>query len=149
LLCFSIENGVFAQPVLLPGARMFPFGTVRKLTQVSDEAPMNHNELSATQWEMRRERRTRLRIVNQQEVLAQLLVQQSAGPPGRVELMGSRIGDADAEATRIYGEACDAGPEFYYFFRTLDSYDAFGDNTTLMMDAESDFFRCFQTAVQP
>ena len=56
---------------------------------------------------------------------------------------------ADAEATRIHGEAYDAGPEFYYCFRTLDSYDAFGENTTQMMDAESDFFRCLQTAVQP
>jgi membrane protease subunit HflC len=59
------------------------------------------------------------------------------------------IGDADAEATRIYGEAYGADPEFYSFFRTLESYDALGENTTLMIDADSDFFRYIQTAEQP
>jgi membrane protease subunit HflC len=51
------------------------------------------------------------------------------------------IGKADAEATRIYGRAFGADPEFYAFFRTLESYDAIGDNTTLMIRADSDFFR--------
>jgi membrane protease subunit HflC len=51
------------------------------------------------------------------------------------------IGKADAEATRIYGRAFGADPEFYAFFRTLESYDAIGDNTTLMIKADSDFFR--------
>ncbi len=50
-------------------------------------------------------------------------------------------GDADAEATRIYGEAFGADPEFYSFFRTLESYRALGDNSTLMLRADSDFFR--------
>lgn len=55
------------------------------------------------------------------------------------------IGKADAEATRIYGRAFGADPEFYAFFRTLESYDALGENTTLMIDANSDFFRYLQT----
>jgi membrane protease subunit HflC len=55
------------------------------------------------------------------------------------------IGGADAEATRIYGEAYGADPEFYAFFRTLESYDALGENTTLMIDANSDFFRYLQS----
>lgn len=59
------------------------------------------------------------------------------------------IGRADAEATRIYGEAYGADPEFYSFFRTLESYDAIGENTTLMIDAQSDFFRYLQTAAEP
>jgi membrane protease subunit HflC len=50
-------------------------------------------------------------------------------------------GDADAEATRIYGIAFGADPEFYSFFRTLESYHALGDNSTLMLRADSDFFR--------
>jgi len=58
------------------------------------------------------------------------------------------IGAADAEATRIYGEAFGADPEFYAFFKTLESYRALGQNTTLMIDAESDFFRYLQS-VQP
>jgi membrane protease subunit HflC len=55
------------------------------------------------------------------------------------------IGKADAEATRIYGRAFGADPEFYAFFRTLESYDAMGGNTTLMIKADSDFFRYLQT----
>ena len=50
-------------------------------------------------------------------------------------------GNADAEATRIYGEAFGADPEFYAFFRTLESYRALGENSTLMLSADSDFFR--------
>jgi membrane protease subunit HflC len=55
------------------------------------------------------------------------------------------IGKADAEATRIYGRAYGADPEFYAFFRTLESYDAIGENTTLMIKADSDFFRYIQS----
>jgi len=50
-------------------------------------------------------------------------------------------GNADAEATRIYGDAFGADPEFYAFFRTLESYRALGANSTLMLKADSDFFR--------
>lgn len=50
-------------------------------------------------------------------------------------------GRADAEATRIYGEAFGADPEFYSFFRTLESYRVLGENSTLMLRADSDFFR--------
>lgn len=50
-------------------------------------------------------------------------------------------GTADAEATRIYGEAYGVEPEFYSFFRTLESYRALGRNSTIMLKADSDFFR--------
>ena len=50
-------------------------------------------------------------------------------------------GDADAEAIRIYGEAYGADPEFYAFTRTLDTYKKLGENATLMIRADSDFFR--------
>jgi modulator of FtsH protease HflC len=50
-------------------------------------------------------------------------------------------GDADAEAIRIYGEAFGADPEFYAFIRTLDTYKALGNNSTLMIRADSDLFR--------
>lgn len=50
-------------------------------------------------------------------------------------------GEADAEAIRIYGEAFGADPEFYAFTRTLDTYKMLGDNATLMIKANSDFFR--------
>ncbi|MCB1640191.1 MAG: protease modulator HflC, partial [Xanthomonadales bacterium] len=50
-------------------------------------------------------------------------------------------GRADAEATRIYGESFGADPEFYAFFRTLETYRTMGENTTLMLDADSEYFR--------
>ena len=55
-------------------------------------------------------------------------------------------GEADAEATRIYGEAFGADAEFYAFFRTLESYRALGENSTLMLKADSDFFRYLEEA---
>lgn len=58
-------------------------------------------------------------------------------------------GKADAEATRTYGAAYGADPEFFAFFRTLESYKAIGKNTTLMIDAHSEFFRYLQTIRQP
>jgi len=50
-------------------------------------------------------------------------------------------GNADAEATGIYGRAYGEDPEFYSFFRTLESYRALGRNSTIMLNADSDFFR--------
>jgi membrane protease subunit HflC len=55
------------------------------------------------------------------------------------------IGLADAEATRIYGEAYGQDPEFYEFSRTLESYRMLGSNTTLMIDADSEFFRYLES----
>jgi len=55
------------------------------------------------------------------------------------------IGDADAEATRIYGAAYGQDPAFYAFSKTLESYSTLGENTTLMIDAESDFFRFLES----
>lgn len=55
------------------------------------------------------------------------------------------IGAADAEATRIYGDAFGADPEFYTFFKTLETYQAIGSNTTLMLDADSEFFRYIES----
>ena len=54
-------------------------------------------------------------------------------------------GNADAEAIKIYGEAFGADPEFYAFLRTLETYSALGDNTTLMIRADSDFFRYLES----
>jgi len=54
-------------------------------------------------------------------------------------------GKADGEATKIYGEAFGADPEFYAFFRTLESYFALGENSTLMIDSDSEFFRYIES----
>jgi len=51
-------------------------------------------------------------------------------------------GRADAEATRIYSEAFGADPEFYAFFRTLESYDeSLGEDVTFVIGGNSDYFR--------
>jgi modulator of FtsH protease HflC len=54
-------------------------------------------------------------------------------------------GRADAEATRIYNEAFGADPEFYSFFRTLESYStSVGPEVTMIINADSDYFRYFR-----
>lgn len=50
-------------------------------------------------------------------------------------------GEADAEATKIYAEAYGADPEFYEFFRTLESYRrTLKTDTTLFLDTDSAYF---------
>jgi len=54
-------------------------------------------------------------------------------------------GQADAEATKIYGQAYSQDPEFFAFFKTLESYKkAVGDNTTLVLSADSELYRYLQ-----
>ncbi len=51
-------------------------------------------------------------------------------------------GRADAEATRIYAEAYKQDPEFYAFFKTLETYEqTFGGKTTLVIDSGSPFYQ--------
>ncbi len=51
-------------------------------------------------------------------------------------------GHADAEATRIYAEALNQGPEFYTFLRTLESYETTMDkNTTLILTTDSPYYQ--------
>lgn len=53
-------------------------------------------------------------------------------------------GTADAEATRIYNEAFGADPEFFTFFRTLESYaESLGEDVTVVIGADSEYFRYF------
>lgn len=56
-------------------------------------------------------------------------------------------GEADATATKIYADAYGRDPEFYAFFRTLQSYEkALGPDVTLMLGTDSDFFEYLQDA---
>lgn len=51
-------------------------------------------------------------------------------------------GEADAEATRIYNDAFNADPEFFGFFRTLESYSrSIGPKTTIMLGADAEYVR--------
>jgi len=58
-------------------------------------------------------------------------------------------GKADAEATRIYGQAYGADAEFFTFFRTLEAYQALGKNTTLILNANAEFFRYLESTQPP
>ena len=56
-------------------------------------------------------------------------------------------GEPGSEAVQAQGDiaavtlSLGADPEFYSFFRTLESYRSLGGNSTLMLRSDSDFFR--------
>ena len=51
-------------------------------------------------------------------------------------------GDADAEATRIYGDAYGQDPAFYAFFKTLETYKgAAYKNAFVILGTDSDYYR--------
>lgn len=51
-------------------------------------------------------------------------------------------GEADALATKIYGDAYSQDAEFYSFYKTLDSYPAIlKENTSLILSSDSDLFQ--------
>jgi len=51
-------------------------------------------------------------------------------------------GNADAEATKIYGDAFNQDPEFYAFFKTLDTYkEAAFENAYVILGTDSDYYR--------
>ena len=54
-------------------------------------------------------------------------------------------GQGDAEKTRILGVAYGRDPEFFDFYRSMQAYQgAFqGDNTTMVLSPDSEFFRYF------
>ena len=56
-------------------------------------------------------------------------------------------GMADAEATKIYNEAYGSDPEFYAFYRTLESYSkSLGRGTTMVLGGDSEYFKYFQSS---
>jgi len=51
-------------------------------------------------------------------------------------------GQADAQATTIYADAFGADPEFYAFFRTLESYQrTLDEKSTILLGTDSEYFR--------
>ena len=51
-------------------------------------------------------------------------------------------GEADAEATKIYGEVYNQDPEFYAFFKTLETYkEAAYKNAFVILGTDSDYYR--------
>ncbi|MDY0009662.1 MAG: protease modulator HflC [Bdellovibrionales bacterium] len=56
-------------------------------------------------------------------------------------------GQGDEQAIKIYADAFKRDPEFYAFYRTMEAYRTAlpGENTTLILKPEGDFFRFFQS----
>ena len=55
------------------------------------------------------------------------------------------MGKADASAIKIYGEIYGKDPEFFSFYKTLQSYSkVIGKNTSLILSADSDLFQYLQ-----
>ncbi|HID03420.1 MAG TPA: protease modulator HflC [Desulfobacterales bacterium] len=55
------------------------------------------------------------------------------------------MGKADASATKIYGDIYGQDPEFFSFYKTLQSYSSvIGKNTSLILSADSDLFHYLQ-----
>ncbi len=51
-------------------------------------------------------------------------------------------GDADAQAIRIYAEAYEKDPDFYSFYKTLETYNTtLSKDTTLIMSVDSDYYK--------
>lgn len=57
-------------------------------------------------------------------------------------------GEGDEQAIRIYAEAFRKDPDFYAFYRTMQAYreGLSGDNTTMILSPDGDFFRFFKDA---
>jgi membrane protease subunit HflC len=56
-------------------------------------------------------------------------------------------GSADAEATKIYNEAYGSDPEFYAFYRTLESYTkSLGPGVTMVIGGDSDYFKYLRSS---
>jgi membrane protease subunit HflC len=51
-------------------------------------------------------------------------------------------GEGDATATKLYADAYQKDPKFFYFLKTMEAYKTtFGERDTMIMTPESEFFR--------
>jgi len=56
-------------------------------------------------------------------------------------------GEGDAERNRILGDAYGKDPEFFYFYRSMNAYrDVMGDNSTMVLSPDSEFFEYFRSS---
>ena len=59
-------------------------------------------------------------------------------------------GEGDARALEIYAEAYNQDPEFYRFWRTLDSYRvALADNTRIVLTTDSEYLEFLEGMLRP
>jgi membrane protease subunit HflC len=76
-----------------------------------------------------------------EDIVAEL--RKRAGALGSRRIIVQEIrGKADAEATRVYGTAYSADPEFYAFSRTLEAYkEGQNKNSVVILTTDSDYYR--------
>jgi membrane protease subunit HflC len=56
-------------------------------------------------------------------------------------------GEADAVATRLYADAYNKDPEFFYFLKTMEAYKiVMGEGDTLVLSPDSEFFRYLKSS---
>jgi len=80
------------------------------------------------------------------EILGQMEKQLKSIVSGAYRKAEEIRGKADAEATKIYGEAFNQDPEFYAFFKTLDTYkEAAYKNAFVILGTDSDYYRFLKT----
>jgi modulator of FtsH protease HflC len=59
-------------------------------------------------------------------------------------------GEGDAEALEIYAEAYNQDPDFYRFWRTLDSYKiSLAADTRIVLSSDSDYLRFLESMMNP
>lgn len=60
-------------------------------------------------------------------------------------------GQGDAEKNRIFADAFGRDPDFFAFYRSMNAYQASlkGDNTTVILSPDSEFFRYFDNGGGP
>jgi len=76
------------------------------------------------------------------EILGQMEKELKAIISGAYKTSEEIRGEADAEATKIYGTAYGEDPAFYAFFKTLETYkDAAYKNAFVILGTDTDFYR--------
>ncbi|MBW2124080.1 MAG: protease modulator HflC [Deltaproteobacteria bacterium] len=80
------------------------------------------------------------------EILGQMEKELKAIISGAYRTAEEIRGNADAEATRIYGDAYGQDPDFYAFFKTLETYKkAPYKNAFVILGTDSDYYRFLKT----
>ncbi|MBW2122601.1 MAG: protease modulator HflC [Deltaproteobacteria bacterium] len=76
------------------------------------------------------------------EILGQMEKELKSIKSGAYRTAEEIRGKADAEATMIYGKAYNQDPEFYAFFKTLETYkEAAFQNAVIILGTDSDYYR--------
>jgi membrane protease subunit HflC len=75
------------------------------------------------------------------EIIGQMEKELKAITSGAFKTAEEIKGKADAEAAKIYGQAYNQDPEFYSFYKTLETYrESAFENSTIIIGTDSDYY---------